>query len=83
MRGKPKPSDHGGKVVPVEEPVVEDADVDVCALAVDIAGYASSIAMKAIVDAVTIAVFANLVVIFRVRALLRIFTGIPKSFPNC
>ena len=67
----------------VEEPVVEDADVDVCALAVDSAGYASSIAMKAIVDVVTIAVFANLVVIFKVRATRRIFTGIPESFPNC
>jgi hypothetical protein len=66
----------------VEEPVVEDADVDVCALAVDSAGYASSIAMKAIVDVVTIAVFANLVVIFKVRVPFRIFTGIPKSFPN-
>ena len=68
--------------MPVGEPVVEDADVDVCALAVDSAGYASSIAMKAIVDVVTIAVFANLVVIFKVRAPLRIFTRIPKSFPN-
>ncbi|MDA4134143.1 MAG: hypothetical protein OK441_01055 [Thaumarchaeota archaeon] len=48
------------------EPVVVDEDVvDVCALAVDNAGYASSTAMMPIVAAMTVAVFANLVVIFK------------------
>jgi hypothetical protein len=46
----------------VEEVLVGFEDVDVCAVAVDIAGYASSIAMNAMVDAVIVAVFANLVV---------------------
>jgi len=46
----------------VEEVLVGLEDVDVCAVAVDIAGYASSIAMNAMVDAVIVAVFANLVV---------------------
>ena len=46
----------------VEEALVGLEDVDVCAVAVDIAGYASSIAMNAMVDAVIVAVFANLVV---------------------
>ena len=58
----------------VEEELVGPEDVDVCAVAVDIAGYASSIAMKAMVDAVTVAVFANLVVMFEHRDRPRIFT---------
>jgi hypothetical protein len=68
----------------VDEPVVVDEDVvEVWALAVDNAGYASSTAMMPIVAAITVAVFANLVVIFKGRAPLRIFTEIPKSFHNC
>jgi hypothetical protein len=58
----------------VEVMLVGLEDVDVCAVAVDIAGYASSIAMKAMVDAVTVAVFANLVVMFKCRTLGLIFT---------
>jgi hypothetical protein len=49
----------------IEEVLVVFEDDDVCAVAVDIAGYASSIAMKAMVDAVMVAVFANLVVMFK------------------
>jgi len=49
----------------VVEPEVVDEVVDVCALAVDNAGYASSTAMMPIVAAITVAVFANLVVIFK------------------
>lgn len=73
----------GGVIKVVEPAVVDEEVVDVCALAVDNAGYASSTAMMPIVAAMTVAVFANLVVIFRDRTPLRIFTEIPKSFHNC
>jgi hypothetical protein len=67
----------------VDEVTVEDEVVDVCALAIDNAGYASSTAMMPIVAAMIVAVFANLVVIFGDRTPLRIFTEIPESFHNC
>jgi hypothetical protein len=57
----------------VEDVLVELEDGDVCAVAVDNAGYASSIAMKAMVDAVIVAVFANLVM-FEFGAVPLIFT---------
>jgi hypothetical protein len=57
----------------VEDVLVVVEDGDVCAVAVDNAGYASSIAMKAMVDAVIVAVFANLVM-FEHRAMPLIFT---------
>jgi len=59
------PGGHGGRAEPVDEMAVEDEVVDVCALAVDSAGYASSTAMMPIVAVMTVAVFANLVVMFR------------------
>jgi hypothetical protein len=57
----------------VEDALVELVDGDVCAVAVDNAGYASSTAMMAMVDAVIVAVFANLVM-FEHEAMPLIFT---------
>jgi hypothetical protein len=57
----------------VEDVLVELEDGDVCAVAVDNAGYASSIAMKAMVDAVIVAVLANLVM-FEIGGVPLIFT---------
>ncbi len=45
---------------------VEDVEVDVCAVAARMDGDARRIAMMPMADAVTIAVFANLVVMFKV-----------------
>ena len=51
---EPVPGVHGGRTELVDEVTVEDEVVDVCAFAVDNAGYASSTAMMPIVAVMTV-----------------------------